>query len=199
MTIFWSPTGKAYEFGKQVPYTDPRIAKDPRTIAWVTGKVRQGNDDEFGDMNDDLPLDDPTEGMDVDGEGLPDLGELIPHNPGQGGRGRERDEGASENGGRNVIPRGGNMADVTEGRGNGGDGNDQQLALAAAPGAGNAVSKETMVSPYPSLSYGLQETHTTVLPWTGWFSVCNLDKEAPVQLPIRMNSPIDMVNIACGY
>ena len=58
---------------------------------------------------------------------------------------------------------------------------------------GNQVSKETPISPYPSLSYGLQETHTTILPWTGWVSVCNLDKEQPVQLGIRMNTPWDMV------
>ena len=35
----------------------------------------------------------------------------------------------------------------------------------------NNVSKETPISTYPSLTYGLQETHTTILPWTGWVSI----------------------------
>lgn len=192
MTIFWSPTGRAFEFGKQVPFTDPRIANDPRTIAWVTGQTRQGTDDEFGHMDDDLPLDDPTENMDVDGEDLPDLGALIPGNT--GGRGRPRDEGGSTDG-RNVRPRTGDMTDV----GGGGRDGDVEMAARIGGSAGpNSVSKETPISNYPSLTYGLQETHTTILPWVGWFAAAGLDKDAPLQLRLRMNTPWDMVDATMG-
>lgn len=66
-------------------------------------------------------------------------------------------------------------------------------ARASAPGPGNTVSKETPISNYPSLSYGLQETHTTILPWTGWCSVTGLRQDFPRQLKLRMNAPYDMV------
>ena len=70
-------------------------------------------------------------------------------------------------------------------------------ALARAGGGpGNTPSKETPISPYPNLSYGLQETHTTVLPWVGWLSVA-VDKSThePIQLKIRMNTPYDMLDV----
>lgn len=68
------------------------------------------------------------------------------------------------------------------------------MALAASSGGGpNSVSKETPISNYPSLTYGLQETHTTILPWTGWLSAARLDKDTPVVLELRMNTPYDMV------
>ena len=67
---------------------------------------------------------------------------------------------------------------------------------ASSSGGNNPVSKETPISEYPSLSYGLQETHTTVLPWTGWISAVALDKETPAQLKIRMNSPYDMLDMS---
>lgn len=70
-----------------------------------------------------------------------------------------------------------------------------EAARAAGPGGGSSVSKETQISPYPSLSYGLQETHTTVLPWVGWCSTCNLDKDTPTQLKIRMNSINDFIDV----
>lgn len=69
-----------------------------------------------------------------------------------------------------------------------------ESARASAPMGGNAVSKETPISPYPGLSYGLQETHTTILPWTGWITAGGLDKNTPLQLKIRMNSPYDMLD-----
>ena len=49
-----------------------------------------------------------------------------------------------------------------------GDGNVNMMAArsgAASGGPGGGVSKETPISNYPSLSYGIQETHTTILPW----------------------------------
>ena len=84
---------------------------------------------------------------------------------------------------------------------NGGTNNENTVdapqALArAAPGGGgtNPISKETpILNAQPS--YGLQETHTTILPWTGWLSVGGLDKTTPAQLKIRMNTPWDMLDV----
>jgi hypothetical protein len=68
-------------------------------------------------------------------------------------------------------------------------------AQRSAQGGPNSVSKETPISPYPTLSYGLQETHTTILPWTGWLTVaCNSSTQVPIQLKLRMNTPYDMVD-----
>jgi len=61
-----------------------------------------------------------------------------------------------------------------------------------AAGAGG-VSKETPISQYPSLSYGLQETHTTIIPWRTWCSVANLDHGVPAVLELRMNAIWDMM------
>lgn len=70
-------------------------------------------------------------------------------------------------------------------------------ALRASGGGGgpNPVSKETPVSSYPSLTYGVQETHTTILPWVMWCGLA-LDKNAttPQQLKIRLNSMYDMID-----
>jgi len=63
---------------------------------------------------------------------------------------------------------------------------------ASSGGMGGPVSKETPISPYPSLSYGLQETHTTILPYRAYFSVASPDYDTPVQLKFRMNSIWDM-------
>lgn len=68
----------------------------------------------------------------------------------------------------------------------------------AGGGGNNPVSKETPISNYPSLSYGLQETHTTILPWTGWLSAACLDKNEPLQLKIRLNTPYDMLDMTTG-
>lgn len=72
----------------------------------------------------------------------------------------------------------------------------EAAALRAGGGGGpNPVSKETPVSSYPSLTYGLQETHTTILPWVMWVGLA-LDKNAttPQQLKIRLNSMYDMID-----
>jgi len=63
---------------------------------------------------------------------------------------------------------------------------------AAGPGGSNPVSKETPISNFPTLTYGLQETHTTILPWTGWCSYGWLDKDSPLQIKLSMNSIWDM-------
>ena len=67
-----------------------------------------------------------------------------------------------------------------------------QLQQAAGPG-GNTVSKETPIT-IAQPSYGLQETHTAILPWTGYISAGGLDKNTPLQLKLRMNSPYDMMD-----
>lgn len=64
-------------------------------------------------------------------------------------------------------------------------------ARSANGGPGNQLSKETPISIYPSLSYGLQETHTTILPWTGWCSAQCSHTGAPAEVRIRMNTPYD--------
>lgn len=68
------------------------------------------------------------------------------------------------------------------------------LSARAGPAAGMAstVSKETPIS-IAQPSYGLQETHTAILPWTGYLSAGGLDKTTPLQLKLRMNTPYDMV------
>ena len=70
-----------------------------------------------------------------------------------------------------------------------------QVEAQRAAGPGNPVSKKTPISPYPTLTYGLQETHTTILPWNGWITAAGLDKTTPLQLKVRMNSPYGMLDI----
>lgn len=94
-------------------------------------------------------------------------------------------------GGRHSLPNstsGGNMDVVDEGA--------TAAARASSSGGSNPVSKETEVSTYPNLSYGLPETHTCILPWTGWLSVAKLKTSTPVQIRVRMNSPADMIDCA---
>lgn len=72
---------------------------------------------------------------------------------------------------------------------------DAEMAAArAGEGGASGVSKETPISQYPSLSYGLQETHTTILPWTGWLSGTGVGKTVPLQLRMRMNAPWDIAD-----
>lgn len=72
------------------------------------------------------------------------------------------------------------------------------VSFAAGGGGPNGQSKETPVSIPPSITYGLQETHTTILPWNGWITATNLDYGLAVQLPIRMNGVNDMVPVTTG-
>nr|QJI53844.1 MAG: capsid protein [Parvo-like hybrid virus UC4] len=71
---------------------------------------------------------------------------------------------------------------------------EAQAQRASGGTGGNQVSKETPIS-IATPSYGLQETHTTILPWTGWISVAALDKQAAAQLKVRMNTPWDMLDV----
>lgn len=90
------------------------------------------------------------------------------------------------------------LGDLMDGNARGGPPNAEEPVMESARASGsvggNPVSKETQISPYPGLSYGLQETHTTILPWTGWLTAGGLDKNTPLQLKIRMNSPYDMLD-----
>lgn len=97
----------------------------------------------------------------------PDIGDLIPENT------------------RNVRPRMEPTPAPTE----------QAARQAGGTSGTSGVSRETPISNYPSLSYGLQETHTTILPWTCWLSVGGLDKTTPAQLKLRMNSIFDMMDV----
>lgn len=71
----------------------------------------------------------------------------------------------------------------------------EAAARSGGGGAGNPVSKETPISNYPSLSYGLQETHTTILPYVAWMTL-KLSKTDLVaqKLEIRLNTVWDMLN-----
>lgn len=72
----------------------------------------------------------------------------------------------------------------------------ESFARASSGIGSNAPSKETPVSIPPTITYGLQETHTTVLPWVGWLSVSTESGSAyPQQLPIRMNSIQDFMKL----
>lgn len=77
-----------------------------------------------------------------------------------------------------------------------------EASLAARAGTSSSgssqVSKETPISSYPSISYGLPETHTCILPHTTWLTAVGLSKSAGLPLKIRMNSPYDMINVDIG-
>jgi hypothetical protein len=172
--IFWTPSGpveiQPWGGTKKVPRNDPRVADDDRwTITDVTTR------DEFGDMEDDSP---------------PDLGELIPGN----NLNDTTDTGGAQVGERR--DREGTMTDPgNRGTRDGDDVNMEAARIGSGGGPGGGVSKETPVSPYPSLSYGLQETHTTVLPWVGWCAAAGLDNATPLQLRLRMNAPYDFLDM----
>jgi hypothetical protein len=72
------------------------------------------------------------------------------------------------------------------------------VAAAAASSSSSttvsSVSKETPIS-LTQPSYGLQETHTAILPWTGWLTAAGMDKGTAVQLKLRMNTPYDMIDV----
>lgn len=69
-------------------------------------------------------------------------------------------------------------------------------ARSSAGGGPSAVSKETPISRYPTLTYGLQETHTTILPFTFWFSSACHTTGAPAVMKIRLNSIYNFITSA---
>jgi len=73
-----------------------------------------------------------------------------------------------------------------------GGGEPAALMAGASVGAGN-VSKETQVMKNATPSYGLQETHTTLSLFEGFFSSTSMDFTAPNFMEFRMTSPLDCV------
>lgn len=70
----------------------------------------------------------------------------------------------------------------------------------------NPGNRETPISKYPKLSYGLQETHTTIMPWTCYFGVLRPEYAKPTRIVFRMTSLYDMwygvgsgTNIRTGF
>ena len=76
--------------------------------------------------------------------------------------------------------------------GSGSGGQMVEAARATGPG-GNAPSKETPISRYPSLTYGLQETHTTILPFRTYCSVKASNYEVPQKMEFRLKSIYDII------
>lgn len=70
---------------------------------------------------------------------------------------------------------------------------EEVSARSSAGGGQNPQSKETPISRYPTLTYGLQETHTTILPFTFWFSSACDTTGAPAVMKIRLNSIYDFI------
>lgn len=73
-----------------------------------------------------------------------------------------------------------------------------RAGAAPATRGGSQVAKETPISYYPSLNYGLPETQTVVLPWVGWCTMAvkrdrtvtsGVSNDKPVVLRIRLNQP----------
>lgn len=56
-------------------------------------------------------------------------------------------------------------------------------------------TSETPVMIPPTITYGLQDTHTTILPTVFWFSAVNLSTTLPLTLKLRLNSFNDII---CG-
>lgn len=71
----------------------------------------------------------------------------------------------------------------------------EAMAAARARGGGpgpNPVSKETPIT-LATPSYGLQETHTTILPFNFWFSAVGANFAGDLKMQIRTNSIDDIV------
>lgn len=135
------------------------------------------NDDTFDFDPANIPLPNDTRDWEMENDSVPSLTDLLP-----------------------------NTQDTNMQEGNdSGSGGEPEAARAsvAASGGNSAQSKETPISRYPTLTYGLQETHTTILPWKGWVSYAWLDKSAPLKLSLRLNSiwdifPTSVENLTSG-
>lgn len=83
---------------------------------------------------------------------------------------------------------------------------EAMMALGPGGSGSNPQSKETPITPAPSISYGLPETHTTIIPWNFWFSQTYNSYPGSLPLPklsFRLNSIDDIVastinNVAAG-
>lgn len=155
----------------------------------ILNKMKEytGNPDHEAGVDSDV-----DEGMEVeigsDGTlvNLPDQGETditaLPRDP-RTGRKRLRAEMEADAGGED------------------GGGQIVEAARASGGGGANPVSKETPVTIAPSISYGLPETHTTIIPWNFWFSMAyvgSLASVVPPKLSFRLNSIDDIVITPIG-
>lgn len=140
-------------------------------------------------------LDDPMNGRDAGGElDLPDLDSLLDS---QSQTQVELDSQGNITAQRPVTRRpqlrGSDMEVDQEGRPEA-----TQAARAGMTATNNQVSKETPISNYPSLNYGLPETQTVVLPWVGWVTMVlkknrtvtsGVSNDKPAVLRINLNRP----------
>lgn len=72
----------------------------------------------------------------------------------------------------------------------------EMAAASSSAGATLSQMKETPISTYPKLEYGLPNTHTTILPFRTYCSFGMLD-HVPLRLELRMNSVYDMMVTSC--
>jgi len=66
-------------------------------------------------------------------------------------------------------------------------------AAAETSNSATRYGQETPVTIPPTITYGLQDTHTTILPYTFYGCVGNLTFDVPTKLKIRCNSPYNCV------
>lgn len=156
-------------------WTEDKILK--KDLAWL-----HANDDV--EMEIDSQGDVITTAKDSQGS-LPNLPVIDKSQPSQGDSPPLLPKGASQD------PTDGMDIDMGSG---GGSGEPENTATAArGMGGDNPQSKETPISPYPTLEYGLPNTHTTILPWRSYVSFGFLDHATPLRLQLRMNSVWDML------
>lgn len=120
-------------------------------------------------------------GGESEGDSVPSLGDLLPDT-----QGTPRSESQAS---RDQSQR----SDRARGHGTMNEDGDEPMGLMATSTnqVGNKVSKETPVSIYPTLTYGLQETHTTILPYKTFCMVNVPVGGNGTKLELRMNSPYD--------
>ena len=150
--------------------TDGHSLQD-RDHEWLYGNDNEVWEEE--DIDDEFGhMDDDMDDILPDDPGTPDLGDLIPESAGSRTSGRDDMDESME-----PVP------EAAEAR------------QANPVGAGN-VSKETPVTAAQP-SYGLQETHTTILPFNCFFSVVNpatdYSSAATTYQTFRMTSPLNCI------
>lgn len=138
-----------------------------------------GTSQEIQDSYNDGTLGDILREHGVNNDFPNNFGDLIPENDSQ----RTSEMSANGNG-RGPPPR----EPPTDG-----EAEAQRAAASSGSSFGNPISKETQISRPPTITYGLQETHTTICPFIGWFSVINPTFASPYVVELRMTSPADVL------
>lgn len=77
------------------------------------------------------------------------------------------------------------------------------MAAFGAPMSGGLAdtsgrTSETAVTIPPTITYGLQDTHTTIIPTIFWLSAINLSNNVPLQISLRLNSFNDIIESLTG-